>query len=427
MSVWHLVVREIGHRKLNFVLALLSVCVAIGCLIGALTLLAADEIRTNEILAERQEEVKKASAELEDATRKIMKGLGFNILILPKDQDLNELHTEGTISKTMPEEYATRLGNSRVVTINHLLPMVSAKLKWKEMKDQTIILVGTRGEVPIMHRSPKKPILDHVPEGSMVVGHQLHTRHKLSVGDKVTLLGEEFEITECYDERGTVDDSTVWLNLGQAQRLLGKENLVNAILALECNCATIDRLAEVRNEIAGILPGTQVIERGSQALARAEARNKAAEAAKDALERERTHRAQMRQQREGFASVLVPLVIVGCAVWISILAFGNVRQRSSEIGILRAIGVRSFQIVAIFLGKALFVGILGGAVGYVSGLAVAVTWSELPLTAETWSRLFVPAWLVVAVVVAPLLSGLASWIPAMLAARQDPAIVLQEE
>jgi putative ABC transport system permease protein len=427
MSVWHLVLREIGHRKLTFVLTLLSVTVAIGCLIGALALLTADQIRTDEIIAERQAKVEEASRALEDETRKIMLGLGFNVLILPETQDLNELHAEGTLSATMPEEYAKTLSESRIVTVNHLLPMLTTKMKWEEMENQTIIIVGTRGEVPIMHRKPKKPLLDHVPVGKMIVGYQVHTRNELEIGSKVKLLGQEFEITACYDERGTSDDSTVWLNLTQAQEMLGKENLVHAILALGCNCATEDRVAEIRAEIGGVLPGTQVIERGPPALARAEARNKAAKAAKDALVREEEHRKQIREQREEFASVLVPIVIFGCAVWISVLAFGNVRHRRFEIGVLRAIGLRSTQILTIFLGKALLVGLIGGAVGYIAGLAVAVNFGDLPPVAETWSTLFSPNWLVAAIVVAPLLSGLSSWLPAMFAARQDPAIVLQGE
>ena len=268
----------------------------------------------------------------------------------------------------------------------------------------------------------------------MVVGYQLHTDHNLKKDDTVTLLDREFTISECYEERGTADDSTVWINLGEAQQMFGMQNLVNAILALECNCATEDRVAEIRQEIARILPGTQVIERGPPALARAEARNKAAQAAKQAEEQEATHRAQLleqreelRKQREDFAAVLVPIVLVGSAVWIGFLAFGNVRQRRSEIGILRALGVRSAQILTLFLGKALLVALIGAAVGYLGGYAVGILWGDLPATGETSARLFVPQFLVIAVVMAPALAGLASWIPAMLAAGQDPAVVLQQE
>jgi len=447
MNVWRLVVREISHRRLNFTLGLVSVAVAVGCLVGALTLLRADEIRTAEILdrqrteneqqiAKRQTDVEQAGAELQDAMRKITKGLGFNILILPEQQDLHELHVEGTLSSTMPEEYVDRLANSRIVTVNHLLPMVMQKIRWEE-RERSIILVGTRGEVPLAHRDPKKPLLDQVPAGSIVLGYQIHQQLGLAKDDTVELLGREFRVVDTYDERGTSDDGTVWINLAEAQELLGKQNLVNAILALECNCAAQDRVGEIRTEIAGILPGTQVVERGPPALARAEARNRAKQTAVGALEQEQaaaaetlerleSEQAAIRGQHEGFASILVPIVIVGCAVWIGFLTFGNVRQRNSEIAILRAIGVRSPQILLIFLGKALILGLAGGAVGYAAGFAIGAGWG-LSAESSRLQELFTPQLLWLALVAAPLLAAVASWIPAMLAAGQDPALVLQEE
>ncbi len=446
MNVWHLVLREIFHRKLNFAQGLFSVTVAVACFVGALTLLEAHKWRTEELLAakrtdveqavsQKQRDVALAGKRLEDSMRKITKGLGFNILILPKDQDLNELHVEGSLSKTMPEEYVNRLANSKIVTINHLLPMVTKKIQWKN-RNQTILLTGTRGEVPIMHRGLKKPLLDAVPAGTMAIGYQVHKQQKLSKGDKVTLLDNEFTVKDVYPSRGTADDSTVWINLREAQELLKMENLVNAILALECNCATADRVTEIRSEIQAILPGTQVVERGPPALARAEARNQAKKTAVNALERERADgqaaltreahsREDLRRQREKLASVLLPLVLAGCAVWIGFLTLTNVRERSTEIGILRAIGLRSVQIFSIFLGKALLIGLLGAAIGCLAGFGIGLAWSESQISAESSARLFAPQWFLLAVAVALLLSGLASWIPAMLAARQDPAVVLQ--
>ena len=51
MSITRLVLNEIRHRKLNFILALLSVTIAVGCLTGAQTLLRSDEVQTDDILA----------------------------------------------------------------------------------------------------------------------------------------------------------------------------------------------------------------------------------------------------------------------------------------------------------------------------------------------------------------------------------------
>ncbi len=425
MSIWHLVLREIRHRKFNFLLGLLSVAAAVACLVAAVTLLRADTLRTGRILAQKQDEVKKAGDDLEEAMRKITKGLGFNVLILPQDQDLNELHLEGALSKTMPENFAERLARSRVVTIQHLLPTVIKKVTWPE-RHLPIILCGVRGEVPILQAALKQPILDAVPPGKIVLGYEVQRQLRLAPGAMVTLLGREFTVHKTHEQRGTADDSTVWINLSEAQQLLGLQNLIHAILALECHCAG-ERIAAIRKEIAQILPGTQVIERGPPALARAEARTQAHQLAVDSLKLETENRARLHQQRERFTTILVPVVMAGAAMWVGLLALGNVRQRRSEIGILRAIGFRAPQILALFLGKALLVGITAALAGFAGGLGIGLAWGGGALPGDVGQRLIEPGLLGLAVLLAVILSVAGTWIPAVLAARQDPAAVLQEE
>ena len=417
MSVWPLIFREIGHRKFNFVLALGAVSAAVATLIAAVTLLRADELRASQILAQKQEEVKKAGEDLEEAMRQITKGLGFNVLILPEDQDLNELHLEGALSKTMPEEFVNRLAKSSIVTVQHLLPTVIRKITWPE-RQWPVILCGVRGEVPILHATPKQPILDLVPEGRMVLGYEVQRKLRLAPGDSVTLLGRGFTVQKSYEQRGNADDSTVWINLAEAQALLGLQNLIHAILALECHCVG-DRIAVIRKEIASVLPGTQVIERGPPALARAEARTKARTAAVESLKREIEARSALRRQREHFTAVLLPVVTTGAAIWVGLLALGNVRQRRHEIGIMRALGYRSPQILAVFLGKALVVGMASAVIGCACGMSISGSWLG--------GAVVQPIWLAAAAGLALTISFLGTWIPAVWATRQDPAVILQDE
>ena len=112
-----------------------------------------------------------------------------------------------------------------------------------------------------------------------------------------------------------------------------------------------------------------------------------------------------------------------------LLALANARQRSEEIGILRAIGLKSRQIIFVFLSKATMIGLAGAVFGV--GLGIWLGWSlgGLSTGASEWQRLFSGGDLILTIVAAPvlavLLSGIASWVPALLAAKQDPAIVLQ--
>lgn len=425
MKLHRLVFREILHRKLSFSLGIISVAVAVACLVGALAILRKHDARTEQIIAAKEAETQQQMANLEDDYRKLMLKMGFNVLILPKDQNLSDLYADDFASKYMPEEYATRLAKSRVVTINHILPSLQQKVKWPE-NERTILLMGVRGEVYIQSKQ-QKPLLEPVALGAMVLGNELARNLALKPGDKTKLMGREFTVAKINPERGNKDDITVWINLAEAQELLDKRDLINGILALDCTCDTVDRLSRIRSEIARILPDTQIIEYASQALTRAEARERAALEAQASIQREKEGRNKLRGEREALAAVLVPVVLIGSAVWIGLLALANVRDRRIEIGILRALGLRSRQILLIFLGKAIVIGLGGAFLGYLAGRLVGATWREAPGAPSIQIAFVDPKLLLLVLVAAPLLAALASWLPAMSAAQQDPAEVLREE
>src|SRR5208283_354785 len=132
---------------------------------------------------------------------------------------------------------------------NHLLPSLQQKLVWPEQQ-RTILVMGVRGEV-LIHSGKQKPILEAVPPGTIVLGHELHQSLNLKVGDKVTMKGKEFTVHKLHPVRGGKDDITVWINLKEAQELFDKVGQINAMLALECNCSA-DRLSKIREEIGSI-------------------------------------------------------------------------------------------------------------------------------------------------------------------------------
>jgi putative ABC transport system permease protein len=425
MRLHRLVFREILHRKLSFTLGVVSAAAAVAGLVAALAMLQKHDARTDQIIAAREAETGRQMAKLQDDYRKVMLKMGFNVLILPKDQNLSDLYADDFASKYMPEEYATRLAKSRVATINHVLPSLQQKVKWPE-HDRTVLLMGVRGEVYIQS-SQQRPLLEPVAPGAMVLGHELARNLALTPGAKARFMGREFTVAKVNSERGNKDDITIWINLAEAQEMLAKPGLINGILALDCTCDTLDRLGRIRPEIARILPETQVIEYASQALTRAEARQRAADEARINIQREKESRATLRSEREALAAALVPVLVLGSSIWIGLLALANVRDRRGEIGILRALGLRSRQILLIFLGKAIVIGLAGACLGYVAGRWVGAMWRDVPGAPVIKLPLVELRLLLLVLVAAPLLAALASWLPAVYAAQQDPAVALKEE
>jgi cell division protein FtsX len=419
-----------SYRKLNFALAVLGVLVATAGLVAQATLLRAYDIRTESFLARDEQEADKRLKAMENDYRKQTLKYGFNVRVLPEGQSLADFYADGYASKTMDQNYARRLADSELLTtIRHLAPILRQKITWTERK-RKIVLIGTHGEEPLKERKRRKPaIIKTIPDGEVDVGYDLWNSLDLKAGQEVTLLGRKFTIRSCQTERGSQDDISIWVDLQAAQELTDMAGKINEIQAVDCRCAEASP-TKIRLELAKILPKTQVTVRVKQAVARAETRVIAGRTRVNELKDKRAKRVQLRQGREELITVTAPLLIVGAAVWISLLAFGNVRQRTVEIGVLRAIGLSGVQILSVFLVRSLLIGLIGAIGGVILGCglgaAAAAAWGEFTESSQA-AALFSPLLIGLVVLCAPVLSAIVSWAPARLASLQDPAVVLSRE
>ncbi len=145
------------------------------------------------------------------------------------------------------------------------------------------------------------------------------------------------------------------MHLADAQAVLDREGQINEIQALDCYCAdeTQDTLALLREQLGPILAGSAQVFRMQDM---AEAREK------------------QRRDIERTFSTLMPAVVILCGVIVGVLAFVNTRARRQEIGILRALGKGSGEVAALFLGKALLLGVVGAVCGFALGTGLLFVW-----------------------------------------------------
>lgn len=405
MSIFQLLRKEIGHRKGNALLATAVVASVVALTVATIQL--SDGYR-------RSTEQRVAS--LDDEIRKTMKELGFNVYILPRELNLSNFFAQDFGRETMSESLVEKLANSKdVFTINHLRPALVRKVTWPE-QNRDIIMMGVRGVVPWSHRkNPKKPLAEAVPEGKINLGALLAKDIEAKPGDEVTLQGRSFSVGEIYPKRGNEDDITAWVDLAAIQEIAELPGQINMIQALNCNCASIDRLAEIEQEISGVLGDeVKVMELSTEAIARAQARVKVEESGKDNL----------RFLRRASLIALIGLATLGSVI-LGLMFLRNATQRTSEVGMLRAIGVTRKQILALFLGKALLVGFAGGCVGLIGGVLVSqyvvASYNEAFLAVP-----FAPIMTLLVPLAAAVISALATWIPIDLVTGKDPAQILRE-
>lgn len=473
MSTLKLLLAEIRYRKVNFVLSLLAVTVAVALFVAGPVLvdgygrethaeLARLEARVAESQARVTESEKQAAAELaqlEDQTRQVMRDMGFNLSIVHRDADIVDFLSTGLSTVDMPVEYVARLAKHPSVTlVTHLVGVLRAEIEWDGRR---VRLDGYLPEIPESHKAvtefakrwgqQRTPMGYDIKPGTVFLGDALGKGRK--EGETIEVLGKQFKIAKILPEKGSKEDATLAMHLGDAQTLLEKPDRINQILALECRCAEAD-LPLIRKQLADALvdddgqPVTYVVRDVSKAVARARQRAAVKEKVQTIVARQKrdlqqrrkdleettARRTQMQDSMEMLTVGITTLVVLAAAVWVGLLALVNVRERITEIGVFRALGKSSVRIASLFLGKAVLLGLAGAILGFLLGTAVgfvlgspATEWVGFqPLYAAADHFQFPSQMLLFALIGAPLLSAVASYLPTLSAITQDPAVVLRD-
>jgi ABC-type lipoprotein release transport system permease subunit len=449
MSTFRLILTEIGFRSVNFLLSLLAVIIAASLFVVGPTLITGYATDTNRQLQAIQEEADRLQeqtqrmkqetqellAEMDKQTKRIMRDLGVNLRIVHQDTNMGSLYTD-FVAVDFPEEYVNRLAQAeQIETIVHLVATLQHKIKWN---DRTVLLVGT---LPVMTQSQKneeKPhMVKNVEPGTVLVGHELGSG--LKEGQAIEIEGREFKIAKIMPEYGGMQDVQLVMDLHDAQAVLNKPDAINQIMALNCKCKG-NRLSAIRAELEGVLPDTKVTEFKSRAEAREKQRD-LVEATREAelarvednlarvienRDRQEAGRRRQEQMLTRLIGITTPLVVLASALFVGLMTWINVRERRPEIGVLRALGKTAGNIASLFLGKALLLGLLGGALGGALGYFCTpwVGQTTMDIAAETF-RVDIRIALA-AILGAPLVTVMASYLPTLAAISQDPAIVLMD-
>jgi putative ABC transport system permease protein len=381
MLIIRMIFKEVWHRKVNFLLAVLAATTAVAFLVAFFT----------------------ASKASERETARLMLSMGYNLHVIAKDADVGVFLMTGLADKTMPEAYLGKLAAQNSISYNHLLATVEGKMKWRGVD---VILTGLAPEV-CPPGQQKQAIVLSVEPGTAYVGHHIAEALTIQKGGVIDVNGKSLRVERCLAEAGGLDDMRIQCSLRDAQEILGLPGRITQIKAVDCLCFEKgDPVTTLRKEIGSILPQTQVLQVKSLANARA----------------------KQRQMIRNIFAVMLPFVILACGVWIGALAVMNVRDRRPEIGLLRALGYDAVQVMLLFLGKALLVGLFGAAAGFLLGTELGLRFGPrvFEITAKTMLRpefsLFT-----LACILAPLFAMVASLVPTVIAVTYDPATTLREE
>ena len=376
-----MIIKEILNRKINFLLGMIGVITSVAFFVFFFT----------------------ASKASNRETVRLTRDMGFNLRIIPKSTDMNNFWLNGFSNITMPEDYILRFNKFKDFSYAHLVATLHKKVKWQ---GKNIILTGISPEIEPSGKK-KAPMIFSIKSRTVYLGFEIANTFNLKKGEKINLFGNEYLISKTLTENGSDDDIRIFAPLHEVQTILNMKGKINEIKALDCLCLiddNTDALQLLRSQLNQVLPEGKVIL--NQTIASA--------------------REKQRHMFERYFAMLIPFLVLVSALWIGTLAYFNVKERRTEIGILRALGYGADKISLLFLGKAILLGIIGAIVGFMIGSAFSLYYGPdiFIVTAKSIKPIY--SLFGYSLLFAPLFAAVSSVIPTMIAVSTDPAIVLRE-
>jgi putative ABC transport system permease protein len=253
MTTLKILLAEIRYRKLNFLLSLFAVTIAVTLFVAGPVLVDGYGEETQVQMAELEAEMTAELASMEKQTRRLMRDMGFNLMIVHSDTNMSDFWAADFATKDMPQEYVDRLADDgRLNLVTHLVATLQEKITWQNRK---VLLVGYLPESTQSHMKKKKPMGFNVASGTVFLGSELGASHK--PGDKIEVLDKQFTVAKILPERGSKQDITIAMHLADAQAVLGKPDRINQIMAIGCRCAEAS-LPGIRKQLGEVLPDTRI-------------------------------------------------------------------------------------------------------------------------------------------------------------------------
>ncbi len=243
----------------------------------------------------------------------------------------------------------------------------------------------------------------------ILIGRQLAEKLRVAPGDSLRITvpsgtGDIFPINGVFDlENKAVNESWVVVSLGRAQILYG---LGDGLTQIELQVPDVFTAKDWAAALRRSFPGLEWLswqETNSQLLA--------------AL------------QGQGSSSYLIQLfVLLSVTLAIASVLAISVVQRQRQIGILKALGMKTRQIGCVFIIQGGILGFLGSLLGGLAGWALVQTFVQVQKAnpSATLTSISVrPGAVALSVAIATLAGTLAAFVPARRAARLNPIEVIR--
>jgi putative ABC transport system permease protein len=180
------------------------------------------------------------------------------------------------------------------------------------------------------------------------------------VGDEVKILGDTFTVVGIYDETDILGLNRVYMNLSEAQAITECEGQISSLDVYAANEDVVDELALEISALDENLTITTYETRLSGIEFRADMAEENLELAEATL-----------NQTQALAFQEIGIAVVATCLIVLFTMLYTVRERTKEIGVLKAIGFSNGNIMSQFILEGLIISAFAGLVGVIIGTIAA--------------------------------------------------------
>jgi ABC-type antimicrobial peptide transport system permease subunit len=204
--------------------------------------------------------------------------------------------------------------------------------------------------------------------GVVVLSQNNSAFFEAGVGDSISILDQTFTVVGIHGSSGVSDQTTLYMNLSDAQTIT---NNTGYITSLRVFTQSSDLVTQVANSISSLhseLTVTTGQERLSQLQGLQATYNTALENAQTSISQTQT---------VAFEEIIV--VVAATSLIVLFVMLYTVRERTKEIGTLKAIGFSNSTVMGQFMLEGILLSLIAGVVGIAIGTIAAPTLSSLLL------------------------------------------------
>ncbi len=245
-------------------------------------------------------------------------------------------------------------------------------------------------------------ITGHWPEksGEVLLGVNLRDALRLERGQLIKIwygkVEREFYVTGHF-EKGGPEDSSILMEIEDLQSLTGLQNRVSVVL-IRGEAGEMERIKREIETIDGLRVKTI---------------------------RQIAHAEESLLKKIQLLMIIVTIVVLfATSVSVASTMGANVLERREEIGLMKALGATKKDISLFYIVEAFYIGLLGGAGGFVLGIISAELVSKVAFNAYIEISLYLPFLSILSGLIVTVLS---SYFPVSDAIRYNPAVILRGE